>query len=260
MPSLWIDDQLIELAELSDRDRAFVASRWAPTASVVLRAKWLEDGQRIDGRTWILRVAEVLRLDLDLSRIDLVAGSDRELVVALVGPELSDAIAGPKTDSRAVLRLLPLTAPPEIPHVIRLATSQWRHNNLSPVSGVLFASDNEYWVQRNAARESGFDEALVLDLNGDVSRAGRGAVFARIDDGVVTPPPGSGAPLTPWRHLAVEALEAFEQPLTPDLLRSCSSAFVVDEYGGIAAVGAIDGFGIGVDHDLISKAKRGLQP
>lgn len=260
MESIWANGELLEIEELSDADRALLAAQWAPTASLVLKRSWLAPGGRVDGLAWIRHVGTQLGLEARVGSVQLATVPDGDVVIALVGPSLEDAIGAPVTTGDANVRFLPL---PKGPHAgqapVRLATSLWRHNERTPVRSLLLASDVEFWQHHRAAVAAGYDGALVLNLRDQVARAGRGAVFVLTEDAtVVTPSLDEGAPATPWRELVASRFSAKERALGHQELARAVGVAVVTEAGSVAAVLEVDGIPLPLAEDFVASAQSAL--
>lgn len=256
---MWIDHELVEIEELSGTDRALVAAQWAPTARLILKRSWLTPGGEVDGLEWIRKVAHQLGLDIDLTSGEAPNVPDTDIVIALAGPTLDDVVRGPVTNGVAGLLLLPLRmSSPPTRAPLRLATSQWRHNERSPVGSLLLASDGEFWQHHRVATEAGYDGALVLNLKDQPARVGRGALFVLTGGVLTTPPLSEGAPDTPWRDLVARRLDAIERPLAQRDLAAALGVAVLSEAGWVSAVEQIDDLELSLAGDLVAGIRAAL--
>jgi branched-subunit amino acid aminotransferase/4-amino-4-deoxychorismate lyase len=93
------------------------------------------------------------------------------------------------------------------------------------------------------ARQAGFDNALLLDPEGNVLEAAHANIFVRLPDGWVTPPAGGDGmlPGTVRRHLLENApIPVREQTIPFTMLKDASEAFLTNSNTGIVPVAQID--------------------
>lgn len=103
------------------------------------------------------------------------------------------------------------------------------------VNGILATSE---------AKVRGFDEALMLDMNGYISQAPSTNFFLEKDGNLYTPPPGHifpGITRTTVMNICKELdIPVVERPIKPEELDSADSAFLCSTGAEIAGVESID--------------------
>jgi branched-subunit amino acid aminotransferase/4-amino-4-deoxychorismate lyase len=242
MPVVWIDNQLRTLDGLTKRERSLLAARSVPTAVLVLRSSWLRPGAAVDGIAWIRKVGSRLGLKVAPGIADQVSHAPDGTTIALVGPGLEEVGRGPLADGIANVAILPMRTVDDTRRLasLRLLTSPWPVNHLSPIASLLLVSDGDYAAGQRAATAAGLDAALVLNLAGDVARVGRSALLLQTTSGeVVTPELASGAPDTAWRTLTVTTLDVVERRVTPAELLGASAAVTLNEDGTTSEVSRV---------------------
>jgi branched-chain amino acid aminotransferase len=122
--------------------------------------------------------------------------------------------------------------------------SRVRRDESSPLAGVKTISLAESVVALSEARAGGADEALLLNLAGDVCEATTANVFAVRDGVPVTPPLESGC-LAGITRDHVLALGGTERALSPEDLREADEAFLTSSTREVQPLVAIDGRPVG---------------
>lgn len=103
------------------------------------------------------------------------------------------------------------------------------------VNGILATSE---------AKVRGFDEALMLDMNGFISQAPSTNFFMEKDSNLYTPPPGHIFPgitrMTVMNICKELDIPVFERPIKPEELDHADSAFLCSTGAEIAGVESVD--------------------
>jgi para-aminobenzoate synthetase/4-amino-4-deoxychorismate lyase len=93
-----------------------------------------------------------------------------------------------------------------------------------------------------AARETlatGYDEALLLNLGGQVADASRHSVFASLDGRLVTPPLAAGALAGVLRAALIDDGRAVEGDLTLDRLQAADALYIGNSLNGLRRAGLV---------------------
>jgi branched-chain amino acid aminotransferase len=115
-------------------------------------------------------------------------------------------------------------------------------------AGVYAGAKMLSWAANTAildrARADGFDDALLLNENGQLAECTSANIFLVRDDGVLTPPLSSGCLAGVTRELLFQIAPAvgtkiIERDLTPDDLSSAHECFISSTTREVAAVGHI---------------------
>lgn len=194
------------------------------------------------------------------------------LTISLTLPELEAAIAGVLARNEApdarlrltvsngadqgstvILTAAPLTDyPPELyERGMHVTIAEVRRNETSPLSRVKCAAGLlDGVLAREHARETGYDEAIMLNTQGHVAEATASNVFVVRKGRLLTPAIESGALPGVTRaavlDLAREAgIEAAEAELTLDSLRTSEEAFLTNSVMGIMPLTRLEGAHIG---------------
>ena len=96
-------------------------------------------------------------------------------------------------------------------------------------------------IARELARVAGADEAIRLDVHGDVCEGATTNVFLVEAGRVITPARGTGALPGVTRAQVIALCDAQEQRVTVDRLRTASEVFVTSAIRGIVGVESLDG-------------------
>jgi branched-chain amino acid aminotransferase len=212
-----------------------------------IRAYWNEDQQRLYGlkiREHVERIRQSCRILLmdDVPSVDELTG----LIVETVRRNgfRSDAYIRPSfyKSTRAIgVRLhelaheLYIIAVPfgnyiDIEHGIRVMTSSWRRNpdDALPARGKIVGGYVNMAFQKSEAEMNGFDEAVVLTLDGHVNEASAANLYM-VRDGVAITPPVSDDLLEGVTRKAL--FEIFRNEGIPYEVRSIdrSELYIADE-------------------------------
>ena len=167
-----------------------------------------------------------------ISRIDAP-----ESVVALVPSPADHRAAPPGNDW--LLVAAPFSAP-DASDPLHLGVSIHRRNHHNPTINTLFLGDGELLAGTREAIAIGLDDVVWLNLDDNVSCIASGALFAKIDTEVVTPPLADGVPESAWRAACIDETGAVELHLDIKELLAAQSVACVWPWGSAQAVGTID--------------------
>jgi aminodeoxychorismate lyase len=139
---------------------------------------------------------------------------------------------------------------PRLPAILpprwRLMTSVWKMPAQDPITPMKTCNRLPFILARADAEAAGFDEALMLNTNGEAIGAAAGNLFW-IEDGVVCTPSLEEGPLAGvtrrlvLRLCAALGLRTAERTATPEELRRRPGVFLTQTVWGIIEVAELDG-------------------
>jgi aminodeoxychorismate lyase len=134
----------------------------------------------------------------------------------------------------------------ETPASVRLVTATTRVTAHDPLATVKSANKLVQILARAEAEERGADEALLLNLDGDVAEAASGNVFWIEGGSIGTPPSSAGALPGITREVLLELcrehqLPAAEQTISRAQLLGMEAVFLTNSATGIVPVSELDG-------------------
>jgi len=140
------------------------------------------------------------------------------------------------------MTLHPLRPPPPS---VRLATATIRVPAHDPLSAIKTANKLPQILARAEAEERGADEALLLNVEGDVAEAASSNVFWIRNGAVCTPPVSAGALAGVTREVVLELCRAHEvttaeESIARSALFSTDAVFLTNGSQGIVPVAEID--------------------
>jgi len=245
---VWLDGALVDegAARVSARDHGFLVG------DGVFETLRVYAGEPFDLEEHLARLAEsaaAMGLELgghDLARaardvLEVNALADARMRITVTsggGPAGLARGGGPPT---VLVVAAPLTPWPPTSSAI---VSRVRRDEHSPLAGVKTISLAESVVALAEARAAGADEALLLNLAGDVCEATTANVFAVRDGVPVTPPLDSGC-LAGITREHVLALGGEERALAPEDVRGADEAFLTSSTREVQPLVAIDGRPVG---------------
>ena len=150
-----------------------------------------------------------------------------------------------------VIRVSPWQGPlASMPEGRSLVVSPIRRNALSPLARIKSLSYVEGVIARLEARESGADDALLLNTRGFVTGATSSNLFAVVMGRLMTPAEEDGAlPGVARRTVLEEAnrlgIAVQERSLTPEETRGADEVFLTNVVTGIVPVARLDGGTVG---------------
>lgn len=132
---------------------------------------------------------------------------------------------------------------------LRCFISSWRHipPECLPSSAKIGASYTAFRLARLEAASNGFDEAILLNANGEITETPGGSIFALNGRTFTTPPLDAGILPSITRRIVLEFIlpqlgySIEERPLAPHVLRNSDAAMVVGTLDEISAMISIDG-------------------
>jgi len=144
----------------------------------------------------------------------------------------------------------PLVIVAAMPHVdyapdVTVAIAPWPRSERSAVAGLKTTSYAENVVALAWARDQGAEEAIFLNLVGEVCEGTGTNLFLAVEGQLVTPPLSSGCLAGVTRAVAIEATGALEQTVSPEELRSASEAFLTSTTREVHPIRTVDGDALG---------------
>jgi branched-subunit amino acid aminotransferase/4-amino-4-deoxychorismate lyase len=138
------------------------------------------------------------------------------------------------------------------PDKFRLATSVYRVNSASPITGVKCCNYLDHLIAYEDAKRRGFDEAIRLNERGEVTSAAMANIFWLRDDELFTPSLETGCLAGTTREFILENFDVCEARGGIDELLNASAAFVSSAGIGIRQVASIDKkqFDL-IDHEIL---------
>ncbi len=151
------------------------------------------------------------------------------------------SIQGANTPTLA-LTLHPLSAPPA---GVRMATATIRVAAHDPLAAIKSANKLTQILARAEAEERGADEALLLNIEGDVAEAASSNVFWITNGTVATPPLSNGALGGVTRDVVLELcrkhqVQISEVPISRAELLRTDGVFLTNSATGIVPVSELD--------------------
>lgn len=160
----------------------------------------------------------------------------RITVTGGIGPLASMRSAGAPT---VVVAIAPLEGrPPQPADVLVLP---WPRNDRSILSGAKTTSYAENVAALAWAVERGADEAVFLNLAGDLCEGTGTNVFVGIEGRLLTPPLSSGCLAGVTRALVLEIADAVEEPVPAERLGEVTEAFLTSTTRGAQPIRTVDG-------------------
>lgn len=214
---------------------------------------WRDHVDRLVGDAAALGIDTDAQALTDLARSVVPDGAHGALRVTVTrGPSSARGLAGDSGGAPTVLaRCTPLDIPFPAPPV-RLGLSAIRRNPTSPTTRhkTLAYTDNVMALREAAA--AGFDEALLLSVDGKVACASAANVFACFGRRLVTPVLADGAMpgiVRAWlKRFAPQAgYQVFEESLSLDQFGSADQIFLTNSLRILQPVSAFDGKAFATD-------------
>jgi branched-chain amino acid aminotransferase len=141
-----------------------------------------------------------------------------------------------------LIATLPLTPWPPVSTAI---VSRFRRDEHSPLAGIKTTSLAHGVIALAEARDAGADEALLLNIAGNLCEATTANVFL-VHDGVAATTPLDAGCLAGITRAHVLELGAEERTLSPDDLLQAAEAFLTSSTREVQPLVAIDGRPVGV--------------
>ena len=244
---VWLDGTLVDedAACVSARDHGFLVGDGVFETLRVYRGEPFALGEhlaRLRQSAAAMRI-ELGAVDLEAAAREVLRGNGlaearMRITVTSGGGPAGLARGGPPTVLIAALPLMPW--PPTSTAIL----SRWRRDQHSPLAGVKTISLADSVVALAEARDAGADEAIVLNLDGELCEATTANVFVVRDDVAATPPVGSGC-LAGITREHVLTLGAVERTLSAADLRQADEVFLTSSTREVQPLVAIDGRPIG---------------
>ncbi len=134
---------------------------------------------------------------------------------------------------------------------MRAITSRIQRNERSPLANIKSLSYLENALTRREAAERGADEALLLNISGNLACASAANLFLVLGDSLVTPDLASGVLPGTMRELVLgelapqAGLSLDERPIRPGELATAHEAFLTSALLGIMPLTHVDGRQVG---------------
>ena len=246
---VWLDGALVdeEVARVPVSDHGFLVGDGVFETLRVYGGEPFAIGEhleRLQAGTEAMRLAAPASADLERAAREVLSANDlgearmRITVTSGSGPAGLARGPGPPT---VLVVAVPLTPWPPASTAI---VSSLRHDEHSPLAGVKTTSLAQSVIASAEAREAGADEALFLNIAGDLCEATTANVFLVLDGVAVTPPLESGCLAGITRGHVLE-LGAAERPLSRNDLAHADEAFLTSSTREVQPLVAIDGRPVG---------------
>lgn len=141
------------------------------------------------------------------------------------------------------MALSPLGDEPALPAFVVVVP--WPRNECSALAGAKTISYAENVVALAWAEARGADEALFLNLAGNLCEGTGSNVFVALDGRLLTPPLSAGCLAGVTRALLLETFEAEEADVPSASLGDVSEAFLTSTARGIQPISILDGRSFG---------------
>ena len=164
----------------------------------------------------------------------------RLTVTAGRGPLTSGRLDVPPT---VVVALAPLGDEP--PEPCEVAVAPWPRNERSALAGAKTISYVENVVALRWAQARGADEALFLNLAGDVCEGTGSNIFVALDGHMATPPLSAGCLAGVTRALLLQTCDIEEVPVPGARLGEVAEAFLSSTTRGVQPIAVLDGRALG---------------
>jgi branched-chain amino acid aminotransferase len=208
---------------------------------------WTRHAARLQSGAELLRIAlpwscdELRRFASELIEKNALPECLLRITVSRGSGARGYSIRGADKPSLA-LTLHPLPAPPAS---VRMATATIRVAAHDPLAAIKSANKLAQILARAEAEERGADEALLLNLDGDVAEAASSNVFWITSGTVATPPLRNGALGGVTRDVVLELcrthqVPTLEQPIARAQLLGMDGAFLTNSATGIVPVSELD--------------------
>lgn len=122
----------------------------------------------------------------------------------------------------------------------KLQTSRIKRNEHSVVSEIKTLSYLENVIALNEAVSAGFDEALLLNIAGEVAETATCNLLFELDGELITPPLSSGVLRGITRELLIEKFAVREQVVQREALTQIAGAALLSSIRGVQHISHID--------------------
>jgi branched-chain amino acid aminotransferase len=146
----------------------------------------------------------------------------------------------PPTTTQPTILISAGPLPPPAPPARVIVCQRTRRNELSPLAAIKSLNYLDGILARMEATAAGADDALLLNTRGRVAEATAANIFLHVDGNWITPPVQDGALPGIGRALLLERGVATELCVSPETLRRCDAALLVNSLS-TRTVAAIDG-------------------
>ena len=124
----------------------------------------------------------------------------------------------------------------------------------APSAGIKALPYRENLEILQRARDAGFDDAIRLNLRGEVCETAIANLLLRVNGVWTTPPRSTGALPGIMRSLALQLLAVEERTITGSDLDSVDSLFLVSSLRGFQPVESLEGRPLHIDYGMVQKA------
>lgn len=208
---------------------------------------WSRHAARLQTGAELLRITlpwscdELRRFALELIEKNALPECLLRLTVSRGSGARGYSTKGANTPTLA-LTLHPLPAPPAS---VSMATATIRVATHDPLAAIKSANKLTQILARTEAEERGADEALLLNLEGDVAEAASSNVFWITNGTVATPPVHEGALAGVTREVVLELcrhrqIPTLEQQISRAQLLGMDGVFLTNSATGIIPVSEVD--------------------
>lgn len=134
---------------------------------------------------------------------------------------------------------------------VKLTVSSHRVNTTSPLAGIKSTNYLDHLLSHEAARKSGFDEAIRLNERAEVASACMANFFWMMDGKLYTPSLKTGCLAGTTREFVLENVDCEEVEADVNELNSAESVFLTSAGIGIVAVSELNGRKLSTDHSKL---------
>jgi branched-chain amino acid aminotransferase len=181
----------------------------------------------------------------DMIGAAIAANNVSECVVRVMitrGPGVRGLATPPRPKPTLVISVAPLPPPAEPAKVIIAKTT--RRNEHSPLARIKHTNYLDNILARREAEAVGADDALLLNIAGNVAESTVANIFVLVDGFMLTPPVADGALPGIMRGEAIKLTKAEERTITVEMLTRSAEVFLTNALG-VRPVTHIDGKPVG---------------
>ncbi len=236
--TVWLNGEITENAAVSPRDRGVLLG------DGVFETLRVREGLAVWGMEHLAslsRAADELRIPLPYDAPAMMDGmtalieaagvSDGALRITATRGEAPRGLAIPDAPN---IQVLMTAGPPPAGarEPVRLAVSTvTRRNEFSPISRFKTLNYLDNILALDEARRTGFDDALMLNTQGNVAGGSYANLFVASGDRLLTPPLSDGVRAGVTREKVINDLGAREFTLVPGAVMAADEAFLANSFG-----------------------------
>jgi branched-chain amino acid aminotransferase len=252
---VWLNGRLVDEGDacISPADRGFLLGDgvFETLRSYAGRLPTLGDHlERLAAGARALGIALPPLGELERGATELLSASgldDARVRITVTSGAGPPGLARGEAQPTVLITVAPL---PERPRTATAVVPPWVHDERRPLVGVKTTSRAESVIALAYARERGADEALFLNIAGNVCEATTANVFAVRDGLVATPPLSAGCLAGITREQVLRlcgtlGIAAEESDLPARVLQTADELFLTSSTRGVQALVAVDATAVG---------------